>query len=241
LPLERKRELRFRLHEVPRLYRRSGFAERRCCCRAKPFGPIQRRNASRTRADRHQDRFHKRRRPEMNSVKSVSAQWPKRESQWRRSSNEKQALHINRTSCCDSYNSHLGVDFASLLEYGEGDGQESECTSNLRGLSSIVYIYAADYSDYIVSPVYCGYVAGDQGGEWPKRIAAYYPQLTYQNLVVRKNTILNCPSNRETEYSGDYAYRESEQWMYGNYGMNEHLTECKISRISRLSLPSHNS
>ncbi len=113
-------------------------------------------------------------------------------------------------------------------------GKRTKCLSNLRGVSNLVYLYASDYSDYIVSPVYDGFVSG-AGGCWPRRLVDYYPQLNYQNLMVRKSTILNCPSNIEGDIIGDYCYWDGGSnggFMYGNYGMNHSLSGWRLTKLS---------
>lgn len=120
-------------------------------------------------------------------------------------------------------------------------GKRTKCLSNQRGISNLVYLYASDYADYIVSPVYDVYYPGvtsegrTAGGCWPNRLTSYYPQLTYQNLMVKKSTILNCPSPRDGEYPGDYCYwsgGSSGGFMYGDYALNNQISGGKLSTLN---------
>lgn len=106
-----------------------------------------------------------------------------------------------------------------------------KCMSNLKQLGVILHSYSSDFDGYIVTPIY----AGTDLGCWPKRLTDYCPGLTYENLMKKKTTILNCPSYKpNTEYLADYCFWDGGSdggFMKGNYAMNNELKGLKMARL----------
>ena len=84
----------------------------------------------------------------------------------------------------------------------------TKCLSNAKQLAQKIHLYAQDYNDKIVTPVY----AGSPIGCWPKRLTPYSPELVPESLMKRKSTIFNCPSFQEgLDKLADYCYMTDGQ------------------------------
>ena len=112
------------------------------------------------------------------------------------------------------------------LSRARGSAQATECINNLKQQGIGFQAYAHDYNDMIPSPEY----ATDT--HWSGRMLAYLPGVTYESLVLKRSSILSCPSSN-SEIRCDYNTQiEVDKWLYGDYAVNYETDNKKITRLT---------
>ncbi len=103
--------------------------------------------------------------------------------------------------------------------------RDASCANNLKNLYVYEMVYAADYDDMLVGPVYAVPAAG---GQWIVRIAPYMPPFDAKTVG---RTILCCPRFADSgDIKSDCCWQKNG-WVYIHYGMNKDLEYVRLAAL----------